>query len=1085
MRLAYWGLGLLVLVFVVAGSAAATHYRYGTLSWEPTGSGNDVLFTGGQAWRGSAFGSPAVGQIVSGEGCISTGDGGCEPIFLKVNSRSAVNDYFSGTFVDASGNAGIPHTYATPNNGGAPWTVSWGSCCRISSHSSGNFHVNNPDQSESLQTFVDIASDNAAPRSTLPPINACPREAFCTIPIPAADREDDALAFRLASASEAGDASYTPPGPSDAPNAATVGASSGILAWDTHGATVGPSSEHTLYSVQVMIEDGQTQTPLDFFIEILPVGVSPPYWVTPPTPCGETLSVAADSELSFDVRAASDGPTRTVSVSHLGLPLGAVLPPVTPGNPASGTFTWTPTQTQGGSHLVVFAAEDDLGYPAPACPVTINVNLHPPPVFTSPATCGLPATVHGVQGIPLSFPVSAFTPNASRTVTITLESGPAGLMFPTAGPANPAGGIATWASPVGGALPARFLAVDDHGIRARCTVPFDIEVPMGQAFTLGAWAGTAVPVAAEYSSGGHDLRTTGADAPLRTTHHAVVEAPQVGLRAEGVTEWAGVTTGIGTVTSTAGSEIERLSLSNGAVILYGLHQEATVKWDVSLSSHVITRTSYVTRITAGGQDVPVAPGVPVVLPLPNGRVSLFETSSINIPSLVSVDDALVHVYLAPEFGRHEAILGSVILQGGIDIAFRGQTRDVHAHDDLRSGEDAGDDATGAMALSAGPHDANMPVGDSADAYVFMVAHGEKIVFVAQPAPGVYASGGSVLFAGAIPPFAASPALQSAPLELWRARLYDPMGALRVTSLLVNGGPARVELNGDITGQWAVIVDRTSAAAATNYSLALTISPVALLPQNDALALGDAAPECVVGGPGIPVVGTGLWPGVVRDDDFSDTYRFTAEIGELITVTLKPGEDADGAAMGIRIYDRDCGLLASMDQLTGLLKGETRLVARLPSQYTGDYYTQVVRLNGVANHYVDIDIVNPLPTVPMNDALTGQDAPADPAQAIAPPPIVFEGRIHEGDTGDAYRLAFQEGPTAFVGFSMSALSDVDVHLYDPNGVEVPRFTGVGSTAVVWRFDASVTGDHILVVTPRFAGGNYAVTWGQLPVEAPEP
>ncbi|HUR69655.1 MAG TPA: PKD domain-containing protein [Candidatus Thermoplasmatota archaeon] len=458
---------------MVAGTASATHFRYGTLSWEPTENANEVLFTGGQAWRASAFGSPSVGQVVGGEGCIQMGDGVCEPFWLLVNSRSTVNDYFSGTFVRSDGTNGILHTYPAANNNGAPWAVSWGSCCRISAHSSGNFHVNNPDASEQLLTSVDLAPpSNAAPRSTLPPINACPREAFCTIPIPSADRDDDALTFRLSSASEAGGISQpfssTP---------AEVHPTTGLYTWDTHGAIVGGASEHTLYSTQVMIGDGRTETPLDFFIEILPDGVSPPYWVMPPTPCGETLFASADSELTFDVRAQSDDPIRVVSVSHLGLPAGATFPTVTAGNPASGVFTWIPTQMQAGNWLVVFAAEDDLGYPAPACPVNIHVNIHPPPTFTVPVTCVGAAPLLGTEGFPLSFPLVANTSNLTRTVTITLASGPAGLGLASSFAGNPASATATWPSPVAGHWSALFRATDDFGIKASCVVPIDVSGP--------------------------------------------------------------------------------------------------------------------------------------------------------------------------------------------------------------------------------------------------------------------------------------------------------------------------------------------------------------------------------------------------------------------------------------------------------------------------------------------------------------------------------------------------------------------------------------------------------------------------------
>lgn len=1079
MRLVYWTLGLSALLILVAGSAAATHYRYGTLSWAPTENPNEVVFTGGQAWRASAFGSPAVGQVVRGEGCIDTGDDGCEPIYLKVNARSEVNDYFSATFVDALGNEGIRHAYPAPNNGGAPWSVEWASCCRISSSSSGNAHINNPDQSESLQTYVDLASANSAPRSTLPPINACPREALCQIPIPATDAESDAIAFRLSSASEAGDPAYVPPGPPYATNAATIDAQSGILSWDTRGALVsGTPAEHTLYSVQVMLEDSLTQTPLDFFIEILPVDASPPYWVSPPTPCGQTIAAPVGASLAFDVVARSDDAARIVRVSHLGLPPGAAFPPVAPGNPASGVFSWTPTAAQVGSYLVVFAAEDDLGYPAPACPVTLQVGFGDPPAFSSPVACGVAGLVRGVEGYPISFPVTAYSPNASLDVTVALVSGPAGLAFPTAGPSNPAGGVASWPAAYVGAPPAVFRATDTLGVSVTCVVPFRISAPMGQATTLAAWAGTAVPVSAEYSSWGEDVRATSASAPMRTRRLATLDVPEAGLRAEGVTEWAGVAMADGVVVSTAGNRIETATLANGLVVLHGLEQEVTVTWNAATNATIIARDAQVARVVVNGIDVPVAPGAPLVLPLPGGYVRLFEQGA----APAGVADSLLHVYATGALGRHEVILGGVIAQAGADLAWQRQARSIVGHDDLRSGADAGSGRAGAMALPPGAYDANMPPGDAADAFAFPAKHGEKIVFVAQPAVVAYARGGEAR-GGSPPSMPTLPETSASPGELWRASLYDPTGALREESLLLPAGlPARVELNADLDGDWLVVVERASGAVGRNYTLALSVTPLALLPQNDALSGADAAPACVVGGAGIPLVSTGVWPGVVRDEDFEDTYRFTAQIGEIVTVALKPGEDADGVDMALELYDRDCVRLMASDGIVGEPKGEAELTFSLPSLYSGDYYLRVLRVNGVGNHYVEVNVVNPLPTAPRNDALTGADAPSDPAQASAPPPGAFQGRLEEGDAGDAYRLDLVAGRDTFVAFHMSALSQAQVALYAPDGARIAPSQAFGSTAVAWRFDAPTAGAYTLVVRPMVAGGNYAVTWGQAPAEA---
>jgi hypothetical protein len=579
------------------------------------------------------------------------------------------------------------------------------------------------------------------------------------------------------------------------------------------------------------------------------------------------------------------------------------------------------------------------------------------------------------------------------------------------------------------------------------------------------------------------MRATGNGAPYDIRKAAVLDVLPLGLHAEGIVEWAQVTQGFGTVTSHGGSEIATLSLANGAVVLHGVHQEATIAWDHTQQTQVITRNASIARLLVNGEEFPVPTQGPMDIPIPGGHVTLFATSETNGAGKVRLADELVHVYLTGPYGRAEAIVGGILLQAGIDVAFEGQRRDILEHDDLRTGTDAGDTAAGALPLAMGPHDANMPIGDRADAYVFDADHGEKIVLVAQPAAGAYLSGGHA--SASVPPThsVGPPGASLGPLQTYTTRLYDPTGALRETSRhLTTGGPARVELNADLTGAWVAIVERAASAVTTNYTISLSVTPLALLPQNDALSGTDASAACMVGDAGIPLVSNGVWPGVVREDDFADTYRFTATIGEAIALTLKPGEDADGVSMGLQLYDRDCVLLTEMMALTSLAKGEPRAVTELPSMYTGDYYARIVRLNGVGNHFLDVSVVSPLPTAPMNDAATGQDAPAAWDQAVTPPPGAFEGTLAEGDAGDAYRLHFEPG-TSLVGFSMSALSSANVALYDPLGNPVPVATGLGSTATVWRFEVDLAGDYILAVHPSFSGGNYAVTWGSAPLRQP--
>lgn len=366
-------LAALVAVVALLPEAEATHYRWGVLSWEPTGVENEVRFTGNHGWRRSAYGYPNVGDLVI-TGSLDPGDGASLSLRVKVTTISVENDWFIGKFVNETGAEGFKHRYSAPNNGGQPWVAYYESCCRISPHSSGNYHVNNPDLSQSLETLVDLAGEpNSSPKTILRPINQCPVESDCLIYVPVADVDDDELSFRLATPAEAaGGDPFVQPGPPHAANAASIGATDGIIRWDTRGATYS-ETEHTLYSMAIMVEDGRTKTPLDFFIELVPPGVVPPYWVIPPSACGATLTIGIGASFEFDVMAASEDPQRVVTINHLGLPDGADFPLPPPGNPTSGTFRWTPTHDQAGSHLVVFFADDDRGYQAPICPVTLIV----------------------------------------------------------------------------------------------------------------------------------------------------------------------------------------------------------------------------------------------------------------------------------------------------------------------------------------------------------------------------------------------------------------------------------------------------------------------------------------------------------------------------------------------------------------------------------------------------------------------------------------------------------------------------------------------------------------------------------------
>ncbi len=175
----------------------------------------------------------------------------------------------------------------------------------------------------------------------------------------------------------------------------------------------------------------------------------PKFDVPPTPPIGATLTVAAGDTLSFDVQASDRDPDDVVSLNVIGTPLafGATFAS-TPSNPASGTFSWTPTVDQAGSYVIVFTATDNTGLSAPLHSVTVEVQavINQPPTATAgddqTVKCAAPqradATLNGTSstdpdGDALAFSWSApgivfddptsLTPNASfplGTTTVTL-----------------------------------------------------------------------------------------------------------------------------------------------------------------------------------------------------------------------------------------------------------------------------------------------------------------------------------------------------------------------------------------------------------------------------------------------------------------------------------------------------------------------------------------------------------------------------------------------------------------------------------------------------------------------------------------
>jgi len=127
---------------------------------------------------------------------------------------------------------------------------------------------------------------------------------------------------------------------------------------------------------------------------------NPPHF-DPPTPCNEHLAAVVGEHIDFDViaRSVHGGSGEQVTLTALGVPAGSSFTPPLPltGQPATTTFSWTPTIGEVGSQPIRIVATDDRGQ-ATDCLVSVRVTPQSCEVGTSycsvnPNSTGLPGHV--------------------------------------------------------------------------------------------------------------------------------------------------------------------------------------------------------------------------------------------------------------------------------------------------------------------------------------------------------------------------------------------------------------------------------------------------------------------------------------------------------------------------------------------------------------------------------------------------------------------------------------------------------------------------------------------------------------------
>jgi hypothetical protein len=387
-----------LLISFTSLPAWATHFRYGNVQWTNT-SGNTVTFKIQQAWRWSYFGNPALNSVVdiaAADGAVPLdfGDGSAVDISLTITSINAAEDWFFGEVT-------YTHAYSQPGI----YDVSFQGCCRIS------ILQNNQDESFRVHTSVDVGNGANSTVSTVSPIvDMIVGNPSASFIIPTIDPDGHTLTFRLANADEAAGTgnSY------EQPTGLSVNSSTGVVSFSTVGKTVGD-----LYTTQVIISNGVSEIAVDFIIRIVdaPAG-TPPYFVYPPTPAdNSTLNVNVGQLLSFNVKAQDDDAGSSVTLTIVGLPLGASTTPDLPATdqPVTTQFNWTPVVADAGTYILTFKATDNDGASV-LTTVNIVVNTVCDPNFSCSVGVSPSTTVTGQN------PNTIYLGFGAQTVKLTASS---------------------------------------------------------------------------------------------------------------------------------------------------------------------------------------------------------------------------------------------------------------------------------------------------------------------------------------------------------------------------------------------------------------------------------------------------------------------------------------------------------------------------------------------------------------------------------------------------------------------------------------------------------------------------------------
>jgi len=290
--------GILILLFFPA-SLSASHFRYGTMSWEEPWDNRtirlnmEIGWTVPHTWGGIPTTVGGINTASNSKIKIFWGDGTSDVVTYKVtaidtNTNDAVSemgDNSTGTWI-----AGALHTY--PDNGTEEYVVYWGSGSRLASHNMGT-------GSWSHKTKINIGgtySSNVSPVSKVPPVvQVQDNTSDFKYQLLATDANDDSLGYRWGTKAEfysgvASDGVWTDASGSYYKPTGMTLSTSGLVTWDVSDSVVDNGTLNSLWVAVMMVEDldsssgdNKSYIPIDFFFKITdPANPAPTFTRFPP-----------------------------------------------------------------------------------------------------------------------------------------------------------------------------------------------------------------------------------------------------------------------------------------------------------------------------------------------------------------------------------------------------------------------------------------------------------------------------------------------------------------------------------------------------------------------------------------------------------------------------------------------------------------------------------------------------------------------------------------------------------------------------------------------------------------------------------